>query len=138
MNTINQMENGEHLYDMVEGRQYTGIQKKIRDRKRAIKDSYCFEIIKGKFKCIVTLLLIIILALEIFKATIPSLPIEEQREISQNMIKAAKNFARVIKKHFNMTSSENRTQDLLITTTTEATIDDIIAMFNITDSPEYG
>ena len=79
----------------------------LRERLRINKDVktvFCFEFIHQKFKCIVLVLLIIILCLEIFKAALPSMSVDDQKYISNGMVKAAKIFAKALSKHFNLTS----------------------------------
>ena len=79
----------------------------LRERLRINKDVktvFCFEFIHQKFKCIVLVLLIIILCLEIVKAALPSMSVDDQKYISNGMVKAAKIFAKALSKHFNVSS----------------------------------
>ena len=130
------------------------IEARIKAKKRELKESCMYDFIKKKFNCIVLLLLIVILALEIFKATVPALSIEDQQQISKSMLKAAKSMIKMAKKHFNLSASETQTHDFayvtteatinhindLITsrTTTTTALDDIHIIFNVTNVPEYG
>ena len=79
----------------------------LRERLRINKDVktvFCFEFIHQKFKCIVLVLLIVILCLEIVKAALPSMSVDDQKYISNGMVKAAKIFAKALSKHFNVSS----------------------------------
>src|SRR5574343_607337 len=87
-----------------------------------IEEETCLvEFIKKKFKCIILLLLLIIMVLDIFKTVFPTLSVEDQQTVSKGMLNVANSFINVAKKHFNMTISEARTHDHIVTVTATTT-----------------
>jgi len=64
------------------------------------------ELLNNQVQCCLMLLLIIVLGIEIFKLTIPALPIEEQREISQAILKSIKKISKLVKSNYNISTND--------------------------------
>jgi len=70
-----------------------------------LKHSECWsEFFSKQCSICLMLLLILMLCIEIFKMTIPALPMDEQKQISQAILKSIKKMSKIVKEHYNIPS----------------------------------
>jgi hypothetical protein len=99
------METREDIDEVEEGRPLKG-KYRFKIKMNPIHQNCWSELLNNQIQCCLMLLLIIVLGIEIFKLTIPALPIEEQREISQTILKSIKKISKLVKSHYNISTND--------------------------------
>ena len=99
------METREDIDEVEEGRPLKG-KYRFKLKMNPIHQNCWSELLNNQIQCCLMLLLIIVLGIEIFKLTIPALPIEEQREISQTILKSIKKISKLVKSHYNISTND--------------------------------
>lgn len=99
------METREDIDEVEEGRPLKG-KYRFKMKMNPTHQKCWSELLNNQVQCCLMLLLIIVLGIEIFKLTIPALPIEEQREISQAILKSIKKISKLVKSNYNITTND--------------------------------
>jgi len=99
------METREDIDEVEEGRPLKG-KYRFKMKMNPTHQKCWSELLNNQVQCCLMLLLIIVLGIEIFKLTIPALPIEEQREISQAILKSIKKISKLVKSNYNISTND--------------------------------